>query len=360
VAAYDAYLRGLEEHGGRSEEQNRSAQRHFEEAVALDPGFARAYAGLALTYSREAIDGWTSTPAKSLDLAARFADEAVAMNPSLPQAHFAVGQIRLFQRRHAQAIHAAERAIEVSRNYADAYALLAWTLNYAGRPNKALSALAEATRLNPRPPASYLEILGEIYFAQDRYEDSSATFQSVLEINPGYLRARLWSAAALGRAGLKEQAEWEVAEVLVASPNLTLARLAFSFPFRNPRTLEATLSALRAAGMPPDKGLDFQRRQGLEGTDPASMRRLGTDAQHAIEVDDVAAEEDLLLGQPDEAVTGRVGRAGVAKLQPCVATKTPKRRISTLPISAPYQDPRILKRAWLVFIEITPQVAPRA
>ena len=56
--------------------------------------------------------------------------------------------------------------------------------------------------------------------------------------------------AARGRTGWKERAEWEVAEVWVASPSLTLARLAFSFPFRNPRTLEATLGALRAAGVP--------------------------------------------------------------------------------------------------------------
>jgi TolB-like protein/DNA-binding winged helix-turn-helix (wHTH) protein/Tfp pilus assembly protein PilF len=250
VAAYDAYLRGLEEHGGRSEAQNRAARRHFEEAVDLDPGFARAYAGLALTYSREAIDGWTSMPSRSLQLAARFAAEAAGMDPSLPQMYFATGQIRLFQRRHAQAIHAAERAIDVNPNYADAYALLAWTLNYAGRPRKAAAALEMAMQLNPRPPASYLEILGEIHFAQARYGDSAATFRRVLDINPGYLRARLWNAAALVRAGSTGLAEWEIDEVLVASPNLTLARLEFSFPFRNLRTLESVLRALRDAGVP--------------------------------------------------------------------------------------------------------------
>lgn len=252
VAAYDAYLRGLEEHGGRSEVQNRAARHHFEEAIALDPGFARAYAGLALTYSREAIDGWTSAPASSLRLAAQFADKAARMDPSLPQVHFVTGQVRLFQRRHTAAIEAAERATAVDPNYADAYALLAWSLNYAGRPRKALASLEQAMRLNPRPPASYLEILGEIQFAQGRYQDSASTFQRVLGINPSYLRARMWNAAALVEAGSEGLAEWEVDELMIASPHLTLKRLEFAFPFKDPRTSDRALNALRTAGVGED------------------------------------------------------------------------------------------------------------
>jgi TolB-like protein/DNA-binding winged helix-turn-helix (wHTH) protein/Tfp pilus assembly protein PilF len=249
IAAYDAYLRGFEAHGRRSEAQNSQARRHFEEAVALDPEFARAHAGLALTYSREAIDGWTTQPSRSLSLAAQHAETAAALDSSLPQVHFVTGQVRLFQRSHSEAVAAAERAIDADPNYADAFALLAWTLNYAGRPSKAMSSLNTAMRLNPRPPASYLEILGEIYFSQGRYAESASTFQQVLDINPAYLRARLWNAAALVRAGAIDQAGWEVQEALVASPDLTTARLAFAFPFKDPRTEELALQALRGAGL---------------------------------------------------------------------------------------------------------------
>jgi adenylate cyclase len=250
IAAYDAYLRGLEAHGRRSEDQNQIARRYFEDAIVLDQQFARAYAGLALTYSREAIDGWASDPSNALIQAGRYADEATRMDPSLPQVHFVTGQIRLFQRRHTEAVAAAERAIEVSPNYADAFALLAWTLNYAGRPEKAILALNMAMRLNPRPPASYLEILGEIYFAEGRYKDANKTFRNVLEINPAYLRARLWNAASLARAGSRDLAEWEIGEALTASPQLAVARLAFAFPFKDPRTREMVLNALRDAGVP--------------------------------------------------------------------------------------------------------------
>jgi TolB-like protein/DNA-binding winged helix-turn-helix (wHTH) protein/Tfp pilus assembly protein PilF len=250
VLAYDRYLRGMQEHGGRSAIQNRAARDHFREAIELDPGFAQAYAGLAMTYSRDAIDGWTAQPWRALDRAAELADRAAAMEPSSPQVHFAAGQVELFRRRYTQAIQAAERATEAEPNYADAYALKAWILNYAGQPEAALTALEQAMRLSPRPPASYLEILGEIQFTQGRYRESASTFQEVLNVNPAYSRARMWNAAALVGAEQVERAEWEIDELLISSPQVTLASLAFAFPYRDSAILDRVLTGLRSAGLP--------------------------------------------------------------------------------------------------------------
>jgi TolB-like protein/DNA-binding winged helix-turn-helix (wHTH) protein/Tfp pilus assembly protein PilF len=250
VLAYDHYLRGMQDHGTRSLEQNRLARDHFRQAIELDPGFARAYAGLALTYCRDAIDGWTARPRHALQLAAELADRAMDMEPASPQVHFAAGQVALFRQRHAEAIAAADRAIEVEPNYADAHALKAWTLNYAGDSGAALSALEQATRLSPRPPASYLEILGEIQFTQGNDEASASTFQRVLEVNPGYSRARMWNAAALASAGQTDRAEWEIDELLITSPELTRRRLEFAFPYKEAGALDRLLKALRIAGLP--------------------------------------------------------------------------------------------------------------
>jgi hypothetical protein len=60
----------------------------------------------------------------------------------------------------------------------------------------------------------------------------------------------MWNAAALTRAGLKDEAEWEIVELLAASPELSLTRLELAFPFKDPRALDRILDALRAAGLP--------------------------------------------------------------------------------------------------------------
>lgn len=71
-----------------------------------------------------------------------------------------------------------------------------------------------------------------------------------LRINPDYMRARMWLAAAFAFVGSSDSAEWEVTELLALSPDLTIGRLEFAFPFRDPRELDVLLDGLRMAGLP--------------------------------------------------------------------------------------------------------------
>ncbi len=112
IAAYDELLRGQERYGRRTPEDNRIARWHFERAIELDPTFARAYAGLALAWSRLAIDGWTADAEGALGQAKEYAEEAAFLDPSVPQIHFVRGQVALFEGRHARAAEAASTAIE--------------------------------------------------------------------------------------------------------------------------------------------------------------------------------------------------------------------------------------------------------
>ena len=250
VKAYDLFLRGLEEYGHRTPDSNRSALGYFAQALELDPRFARAAAGLALVYSRDAIDGWTTSPDRSLDLALESAEIAAGINPAIPQVHFVTGQVALFRRRHAEAIEAIQLAIRYSPNYADAYALLAWTLNYAGQPNEALAALEIAARLNPIIPASYSEIRGEIYFTQGKYTAALAEFERALEINPNHMRARMWFVTTLIQTHSLDEAQWQAEELTLLNPDFSLARLQYAFPFVDQSVRDKLLHGLRKAGLP--------------------------------------------------------------------------------------------------------------
>lgn len=249
VVAYEQYLHGMQLHGRRTKQDNEAAKLQFLKAIDTDSSFARAYAGLALAHSRDAIDGWTSDPVRSLEFARQFAEKAAKVDPLLPQVHFVLGQVQLFRRQHVKAIQAAGRAVELDPNYADGHALSAWILSYAGRPADAMAAMTEALDLNPRPSASYLEVLGEIQFVQREYNSSVATFRQVLKINPDYVRARMWIAAALAQAGEIESASWEAGELQVLDPDFALDKLGFAFPFKDPRVLARLLDGLKRAGL---------------------------------------------------------------------------------------------------------------
>jgi len=250
IAAYDEFLRGRERYGRLTPEDNRVAREHFERAIALDPGFARAHAGLALAWSRLAIDGWTDDAPGALSKALGYAEHAAAIDDSVPQIHFVKAQVALFRGQHETAATAATRAIELNPNYADAYALLAWILHYAGRPDQAEPALAEALERNPRSSASYREIAGEIAFATRRYEEAAVAFEAALERNPAHTRARLWLAATLARLGRREEAAWEVQELLILNPEFSLSRLLLAFPLKDREQRDALTNALAELGLP--------------------------------------------------------------------------------------------------------------
>jgi TolB-like protein/DNA-binding winged helix-turn-helix (wHTH) protein/Tfp pilus assembly protein PilF len=250
IAAYDEFLKGRERYGRLTPEDNRVAREHFERAVSLDPGFAGAYAGLALAWSRLAIDGWTDDANSALSTAIGHAERAASINSSVPQIHFVQAQVALFRSQHEKAAAAATRAIELDPNYADAYALLAWILHYAGRPDQAEPMLAKALKRNPRSSAPYREIAGEIAFATGRYVEAAQEFQAALARNPAHTRARLWLAATLVKLGRWEEADWEVQELVTLNPDFSLSRLLLAFPLRDPQQSDALMDALFQLDLP--------------------------------------------------------------------------------------------------------------
>lgn len=249
VAAYDLFLRGQEEYGHRTRESNRSAREYFEQAIALDPEFARATASLALVHSRDAFDGWTDSPERSLALAAEYAESAARINPTIPQIHFVAGQVALFREEHSKAIAAAERAIEYAPNYADGYAFLAWASNYAGRQTEAKKALQVAMRLNPISPAAYHDTQGEIRFIQGQYDKAIEAFNTALQINPAHMRARMWLIATLVQSGNLEESQWQVDQLLLTHPDFSLSRLDHAFPFKDPSIQQQLIQNLKQAGL---------------------------------------------------------------------------------------------------------------
>ena len=172
-----------------------------------------------------------------------------SIHPS-PRSTSCVAQVELFRGRHNSAAAAATTAIELDPNYADAYALLAWILHYAGRPDQAEPTLAEALRRNPSSSASYREIAGEIYFSTGRYGKAAQEFEAALERNPAHMRARLWLAATLTKLGQHEDAAWEAQELLTINPEFSLSRLLLAFPLKDPQQLDALTGALSQLGLP--------------------------------------------------------------------------------------------------------------
>lgn len=156
------------------------------------------------------------------------------------------GRVRI----DAQLIEAARHALTLSPNYADAYALLAWALNFSGNTAEALPALEMASRLNPIVPAAYSEILGEIRFVQGDYVSARRELNRALFINPTHMRARMWLIATLASLDEDSEMNWQVDELTAMNPEFSREMLDYTFPFRDQSLRARILLALERSGLP--------------------------------------------------------------------------------------------------------------
>lgn len=150
LAAYDAYLKGLEiEKGGVGQMMARRAPAQYEQAVALDPGFALAWARLSFRHS--VIYATIAASPQEAEAARKAAERAMELAPSLPESHVALGNYYLWVMKDPQKAHEAyARGLAVAPDDALLLRGLARAERGPGRWEKKLAYLRRARSLDPR------------------------------------------------------------------------------------------------------------------------------------------------------------------------------------------------------------------
>jgi len=184
-----------------------------------------------------------------MERAAELAQEAVALDDSLPEPHRMLGQIYLFKRQHEHAIVEQERAIALDPNFADAYSNLGGILALAGRPEESIAVIEQGMRLNPRYPATYLLNLGFAYREAGRYEEALTLLKKLRALNPHFPPVHFNLAVCYAELDQLDEARAEVREILRLLPNFSLEVEGQNFPYKDPAALERYLAALRKAGL---------------------------------------------------------------------------------------------------------------
>jgi adenylate cyclase len=250
LEAYDHFLYGRKQffmYAGP--EENRDAREAFGRAIALDPDFAMAYAMLAWTHAFDAMNGWSEARDASLALARELASQAIARDDAMPLAYFVRGLSYRESGDRMRALVEAEKAVALDPSYASAHVLLATLLYFDGRAREGLELMRRAIALNPAHPFNYSFHLGQAQFILRHYEEAIEALNAVLESNPAAERVHLWLAAAYAQAGRDEDAQWELEQVLVEDPGISLDEVRRSYPFTDPADLEHLVRALRKAGL---------------------------------------------------------------------------------------------------------------
>jgi serine/threonine-protein kinase len=156
LEAYDLYLRGLQGYRKRGAALV-PAEHYLSQAIARDPGFARAYALLASVLLVEPYF-ISIPPGEVLPRARAAAERAVALNPGLAEAHQALGHVHTESFEWGAAEVELRQAVALDPNRAEAQYRLGFMLFSSGRTSEAIAAFQQAKSIDPfyPIPASYL------------------------------------------------------------------------------------------------------------------------------------------------------------------------------------------------------------
>jgi adenylate cyclase len=201
--AYELYLKGRFFWNKRTGDDLRKSIEYLKQAVAKDPGYALAYAGLADSYGLLRFYGGAS-PAESVVPAAAAAEKALELDDSLAEPHASLGLIATEELEVHRGVSELERAVQLNPNYATAHHWLALAFTALGQSDRAIKELKRALELDPLSMAINADLsIGYLYAR--RYDEGEAQARKALEIDPRSFLARYYLGMALQLKGqLKE------------------------------------------------------------------------------------------------------------------------------------------------------------
>ena len=186
VEAYQLYLRARHSLLELTENSFEAAKRLLEQAIALDPGYAMAYAMLALAYAEEGagVIGAVTEPAEAYERAREAATRALELDPGLAEAHAMLGLVKLY---HDLDFSGAERefkhALEINPGSADTLDIYGRMLSGLGRYDEALEVQERAHELDPLEHR--LDRVSTLLRA-GRYDEALQPAQQIVENEPGF------------------------------------------------------------------------------------------------------------------------------------------------------------------------------
>jgi len=245
--AWSAYHLGLQHMYRFNRGDNQEAARLFAQAVARDPGFARAHAGLSFVHFQTAFLRHTDDLQGEIELARRSAERGLELDALDPFVNFTMGRTFWLQGDLDSGLGWLERATSISPNYAQGIYARAWTETLAGRSREGREHVDLAMRLSPLDPL-YYGMLGTRAFshmAQGEDTEAAAWAERAAHSPGAHVLIAMIAGVAHSLAGDAARAGSWAANVRSRNPALTGQDFFRSFPMK-PDAMRARVSGALA------------------------------------------------------------------------------------------------------------------
>ncbi|PWJ10323.1 winged helix-turn-helix domain-containing tetratricopeptide repeat protein [Jannaschia seohaensis] len=245
------YHLGLQHMYRFNKADNAAATNLFDQALALDPTFARAQAARSFTSFQNAFLNYTPNRAADILDARRFAEKSVEIDPHDPMGNFTLARAHWLEGSPENGIGWLDRAIKISPNFSHGHYARGWTDIMGGRSTNALEYVGAAIELSPLDPFLYA-MLATRAFAHliDGNTSKAATWAEHAARAPGaHYLIGLIAAVAHQMNGDQKSASLWAQRAKSRRPGASTERFFNAFPFSDTALRRSISDALNAAGI---------------------------------------------------------------------------------------------------------------
>ena len=232
LEAYDAYKQGLAS-------QDRSEAREFyQKAISIDPSFGRAYGSIAisLTFDYANANRQSLTNAEKDILkneAINYAKKAIELNPDEAHSYFSLALIYAQAKMIDKSKEQNEKALKLEPENLLALQMKATNQINDGFFKDGLTTYQKVRKIDPLFPIFVLQGEARAYLALDEFEKAFNLSEEALVRNPRSSSAMLNYIVSAWKLGKKEDAKWQMEELILNSNNLFLNKNDFATRINN-------------------------------------------------------------------------------------------------------------------------------
>ena len=231
------------------QEDNLEARRLLKEAVRIDPHYAAAWTQLANTYVGDALMGRAESLEHTLENALDAAQKALEVEKDYPTAFTILGFVHLLRGEHDRAVEVLERAVALEPRNSEIVATCAYILALAGQVDEAVEMIQRAIQLSPISPMWYFACLGICYHSGNQQDLAVKTLRQAVAMEPESAFARPYLISALVETGLLDDAKQIAREVMRIERNFSTSNWR-SAEFRDAKIKKMIIDNLVKAGLP--------------------------------------------------------------------------------------------------------------
>jgi TolB-like protein/Tfp pilus assembly protein PilF len=172
LEVYDCWLRGMSRLSSGTLKADQEARDFFNQALAMDPDYARAYAGLSLSHFNEWSCQLWELYEESAHYAFKYASRAAQLDDTDHVVQMILGRVYMFKRQFEQAEFHIDRSLYLNQSDGDNLIQLATCLAFLGRITDAERLVDKALKLNPYRNLWYYQYGSFVYFVKKDYQQS--------------------------------------------------------------------------------------------------------------------------------------------------------------------------------------------